>query len=89
MGAYHNSSGEYMRCAYTTLVLSLTVIEVLAVLCVFTQPAYAYIDPGSGLFALQTISTTILGIVFLIRRKVRRLIGARDFASKSEKVTKQ
>jgi len=78
-----------MRCAYTTLVLSLTVIEVLAVLCVFTQPAYAYIDPGSGLFALQTISTTILGIVFLIRRKVRRLIGARDFASKSEKVTKQ
>jgi hypothetical protein len=70
------------------LILSLNVIQVLAVLSALTQPAYAYIDPGSGLFALQTISTTVAGVVFLIRKKLRHLFGTRYADSTSKKVTK-
>jgi hypothetical protein len=64
------------------LILSLNVIQVLAVLSALTQPAYAYIDPGSGLFALQTISTTVAGVVFLIRKKLRVIIYLTEWDNK-------
>jgi hypothetical protein len=67
------------------------VIQMLAVLCALAQPAYAYVDPGSGLLALQIISTTFAGMIFLIRRRVRgflrRITGHSE--SKSKKVSEQ
>jgi len=53
---------------------SLTLLLWVAVISVATQPACAYVDPGSGLFALQLIGTSIAGAIFLIRRRLRSLI---------------
>jgi hypothetical protein len=75
--------------AYNTFVLLLSIIQILAVLCSLAQPAYAYVDPGSGLFTLQIISTTFAGIIFFIRRKFRCLFGTRHAGPKSEKVIKK
>ena len=52
----------------------LAALELLAVLGAFAQPAYAYVDPGSGLLAFQIISTTFAGMIFMLRGRVRTLL---------------
>lgn len=37
------------------------------------RPAYAYVDPGSGLFLLQGISSAFLGVIYVVRRKLKLL----------------
>jgi len=66
------------------LAISLMVLQMLAVLCALAQPAYAYADPGSGLLAIQFMSTTFAGIVFMLRRRLRQLFGRRRPGPKSE-----
>lgn len=44
-----------------------------SVLCVTAHPAYAYVDPGSGLFLLQVVSSALVGIPFLIRKRIRQV----------------
>jgi hypothetical protein len=39
------------------------------------RPAYAYVDPGSGLLFIQVIGSTFAGITFLLRKKIRELFG--------------
>jgi hypothetical protein len=78
------TEGCPMRYMYIVIDRSLLIIQILALLCAFARPAYAYVDPGSGLFALQTFSTTIAGIVFLIRRNLRRLFGIRHASKKCQ-----
>jgi len=39
------------------------------------QPAYAYVDPGTGLFLFQMVGSTFAGMMFLLRKRVRRLFG--------------
>ncbi|HLY41242.1 MAG TPA: hypothetical protein VKR52_08505 [Terracidiphilus sp.] len=43
------------------------------VICITARPAYAYVDPGSGLFLLQVVGSTLVGIPFLIRRRIRQV----------------
>jgi hypothetical protein len=62
-----------MRYLYAGLDFSLTVFSMLAVLCALAQPAYAYVDPGSGLFAFQIVSTTIAGMIFMLRKRLHGL----------------
>jgi hypothetical protein len=80
-----------LRQLYAALTFSLMVVEMLAVLCALAKPAYAYVDPGSGLLALQIISSTFAGMIFLLRRRVRgflkRMTG--HSGSKSKKVSEQ
>lgn len=45
-----------------------------ALCCAFTQPAYAYVDPGSGLLALQMIGSTTAGILFFVRKRLLRFV---------------
>jgi hypothetical protein len=52
----------------------LTACLVLALTCLFERPAYAYIDPGSGILACQAISAFCAGALFYFRRSVRNLI---------------
>lgn len=47
-------------------------LQILAVLCALEQPAYAYVDPGSGLLAFQVLSTTFAGCVFMVRKRLHR-----------------
>jgi hypothetical protein len=50
------------------------VLQWAALFCAIAQPANAYVDPGSGLFALQLIGTCFAGMLFLIRKRLRRII---------------
>ena len=58
-------------------------------LLIAEQPAYAYIDPGTGSLIYQTALTLLLGVGFMLRRSresiarfVRRISG-RDVASET------
>ena len=51
---------------------SLGCAMLLCVMVVLERPAYGYyVDPGSGLFLLQSISTAALGVLYVIRRKLK------------------
>jgi hypothetical protein len=39
----------------------------------FTQPADAYIDPGTGSFIFQMVVGAILGFFFIIKLHLRRI----------------
>jgi hypothetical protein len=65
-----------MRFAFACLNLVLTALLTGAILCALAQPAYAYVDPGSGLFAFQIISTSFAGMVFILRRRLRSLFSS-------------
>jgi hypothetical protein len=39
----------------------------------FERPAMAYVDPGSGLFVFQSISSIGVGVLFFMRRRLRAL----------------
>lgn len=58
------------RVIYRALVLG----WFLLALCVCARPAYAYADPGAGLFLMQVIGTTVVGFTFFVRNKVRNTI---------------
>ena len=55
--------------------ISLMGLQIMAVLCALAKPAYAYVDPGSGLLAFQMLSTTFAGAVFMVRKRLRFLFG--------------
>jgi len=42
---------------------------------IFVQPAYAYVDPGSGLLAVQILGAAVSGIGFYLRHKILRIFG--------------
>jgi hypothetical protein len=56
----------------------LQVISVLLTLVgvslVSQRPAYGYVDPGSGLLAVQVIGSTLVGAGWFLRRKINALL---------------
>ena len=40
------------------------------------KPAYAYVDPGAGLFLFQVIGSAFAGLGLLLRKRVGRFFGA-------------
>lgn len=70
MAINSTSRRRLLRWLYAPLALSLMTLQILAVLCAFEQPAHAYVDPGSGLLALQILGTTFAGFIFMVRRRV-------------------
>jgi hypothetical protein len=58
------------------LIICLICILELSILAIaFEQCAYAYIDPGSGLLVCQMGGSMLAGALFVLRRKLRRLLG--------------
>jgi hypothetical protein len=51
---------------------------IIGLLIASERPAYAYVDPGSGLFLVQGIGTFIAGIFFYIRRRLKMLTVVKD-----------
>ena len=47
------------------------------------RPAYAYVDPGSGLFLLQGIGSAFLGVIYVVRRKLKLLKDPKAKAEES------
>jgi len=46
------------------------------------RPALAYVDPGSGIFLLQVISSVFVGFTFLARKRIREFFGLSGTHSK-------
>lgn len=58
------------RCCW----IALGAIELLVLLAALTRPAYGYVDPGSGLLAIQVGGSMLAGGLFMIRTKLRKLL---------------
>jgi hypothetical protein len=56
--------------------LALSVCLLLSILSLLERPAYAYIDPGTGLLAYQTLSAMVAGAIFCFRQKFKGLLGS-------------
>lgn len=69
--------------ARRSALVALTSIEVLVLLVALTKPAYGYVDPGSGLLAVQVGGSMLAGGLFILRSKIRRLFR---MASPEEKI---
>lgn len=65
------------KIAYVLVTCGLVVCFLLA----SERPAYAYVDPGSGLFLLQGIGSAFLGVLYVIRRKLRLVKGPKAVPS--------
>jgi len=52
--------------------LNLTSVLLIGVglLMAFQRPAFGYVDPGTGLLALQAVGSGIAAIGFFLRRKI-------------------
>jgi hypothetical protein len=46
----------------------ITIITAFLMLLMFTGPAHAYVDPGSGIFLLQILAAAGVGALFYLRR---------------------
>jgi hypothetical protein len=54
---------------------ALLALGLFVLLCSAAKPAYAYVDPGSGLFLLQILGTTLAGFVFMVRKRIRQMLS--------------
>lgn len=61
-----------------------TAIELTILLMAFAKPAYGYVDPGSGLLAIQVGGSMLAGALFMIRSKIRKLFRIRSADTKPE-----
>jgi hypothetical protein len=52
---------------------AVTLILFVAILSCTTHAAYAYVDPGSGLLAYQSITAFLTGLMFYFRRRLKVL----------------
>jgi len=59
-----------MRCVYAVL----TVSQCILLLAAFEKPAYGYVDPGSGILLVQVLSSALGGVVFFLRKRIRRYL---------------
>ncbi len=56
---------------------ALTLLFAFCLFAALEPRAYAYVDPGAGLLAYQTLSAVVAGAVFHFRRKLRRVFAGR------------
>lgn len=59
-------------------------IELLVLLAALTRPAYGYVDPGSGLLAIQVGGSMLAGGLFILRSKIRKLLRIKAPETKPE-----
>jgi hypothetical protein len=73
--------------------ISLTVLIVFCMLVATDRRAWGYIDPGSGLVALQTAGSVALASLYVVRRRIRDFFTRQpkntDEATPSESATKE
>ena len=62
-----------MHIVRRTALVALASVELVVLLAALTKPAYGYVDPGSGLLAVQVGGSMLAGGLFILRSKIRRL----------------
>jgi hypothetical protein len=68
---------------------SCVLVWLFVVVTAFARPAYGYVDPGSGLFAIQIVGSTIAGMGFLVRRRIRQFFSRLISFNQKEGSTKR
>jgi hypothetical protein len=64
--------------------VALASVELAVLLTALTKPAYGYVDPGSGLLAVQVGGSMLAGALFILRSKLRRLFRLSSPSEKTE-----
>lgn len=54
---------------------SFTVAGVIGLLVFAERPAFAYVDPGSGLLVCQSVGAMFAGAMYYFRRRLKGLFG--------------
>lgn len=55
-----------------TALITFAAAELFLLLAAFARPAWAYVDPGSGLLAMQVGGSMLAGGLFILRSKIRK-----------------
>ena len=55
-----------------------TLLCIVALNFAVERPAYAYVDPGSGLLLLQNVGAVVTGLLFFFRRRIKALFIRKD-----------
>lgn len=77
-----------MQIVRRTALAAVVSMELVVLLAALTKPAYGYVDPGSGLLAVQLGGSMLAGGLFVLRSKLRRLFGLNSASEKSERETR-
>jgi hypothetical protein len=67
--------GFPLHTARRAALAALASIELLVLLAALSKPAWGYVDPGSGLLAVQVGGSMLAGGLFILRSKIRKLFG--------------
>lgn len=59
------------RIVWSAFYISVCGVWLFLVLVATAQPLHAYVDPGSGLLLIQAAGSTLAGIGYLLRRRIR------------------
>lgn len=73
-----------MKTLRRSLLLAFGAVELLVLLTALARPAYGYIDPGSGLLAIQVGGSMLAGALFMVRSKIRKLLRLSRFENSPE-----
>jgi hypothetical protein len=65
---------RWKRCAWYAFGL----LQIIVFLVAAVKPAHAYVDPGSGLLFFQVGGSMLAGTLFVLRAKIRKLLGLRN-----------
>ena len=60
--------------------LSLAVLITLCMIVASERRAWGYVDPGSGLIALQTIASVVAAWAYMVRRRIRAFFTRKEAA---------
>jgi hypothetical protein len=60
------------------LSVSLLLFTVVCLLVATERQALAYVDPGSGLLALQSLASVAAACGYFFRRRIKSLFGRKD-----------
>jgi len=63
------------RLVYPAVSSMLFVALICTLICALERPAYAYVDPGSGLLIFQSLSAVVTGALFYFRRRLKALFS--------------
>ncbi len=55
--------------------ISLAIVLCFCMLIATERQAFAYVDPGSGMLALQSIASVMAASVYFLRRRIRLLFA--------------
>ncbi|MDP9039867.1 MAG: hypothetical protein M3O02_11445 [Acidobacteriota bacterium] len=69
--------------------LTLTVLMLFCVLVSSERRAWAYVDPGTGLIALQTFASVLAASAYVARRKIRSWFGRGEAKPDSVRISQE